>query len=48
MHMLSKNDLSSGELETLRRSRKPIKGVLAHKRLFSDLFAETQAGDIHS
>ena len=47
VHMLSKKDLSSGELETLRRSRNPITVVTANEEVQTNEEAQVYLHDLH-
>ena len=48
MHMLSKKDLSSGELEeTLKRSRSPITAVTANGEVQTNEAAQVHVHDLH-
>ena len=46
-HMLSKKDLSSGELETLKRSFSPMTVVTAHVEVQTNEEAQVYVHDLH-
>ena len=47
MHVLSKQDLSSGELETLKRSRSPITVVTVNGEVQTNEEAQVYVHDLH-